>query len=797
MVRPGRIPVALFRCSSCGFSKSVPDTLIGVKAKCTACRGIGEIHPDSEEGDWEILDQEMPFASEAGLDQMQETRPKQEPEERLLEDEVFEEILGGASLDLNVDDIQEIQDDILSRREAKPPVVKPEFIPPGISITERESAGLAPRFGLLHGKPIANILAGIMVGFSTFIACLAYANLIFTNTLPAEYFFHGMTVVFLSAIFLGLAMAVDTTLPAMAAGPEGVSAVAIWTLAGSISTAMSGRFSNVEMFETILAGIVISSLSIGIVSYALGRLKGATWMRFLPYQVVAGLIVGAALLLLKGVYELTRSSPCQIQLPGVENCPGWLPVLAIGGLLYLFLWKRTNPLPFIIAIIACVGLSMWLIPRYAAPQLAIPVQDWFLPADLAYKISDFYASFKLEHVQWSVLGDQIGYFLAIIAFVCGSALVKLTQLESSLGQGADMNREFATLGLGSILSGAAGGMPGSISLYRSLGLASLEGRGMLASLAIVSTICGGLYLAPAFTGYIPRWLPPALLVFFSFRLIKRIMWDFRGAYTRQLDYLILFSVAGLILVLGLPLGMAMTLLLALAVLVVRSGRMNPIRHALSGGQFRSKVERSASHMRLLRAQGAVIYILRLQGYLFLGSFQSIAAEVRARQVRDDLPPLRYLILDFSRVVGLDSSVGLGLSVLKEMALEKGYQIVFTNLPLEHEQLLERAGLTLNDPERNSHTYLDVDYALEWSENQVIREAGVELDTNMSLDKRIGDAFGLSGSEARLQRYMDRIEVPGGSVIIKEGEFSNSLYFVDSGVVTIRLTLQDGSVFRLR
>src|SRR5262249_34737964 len=83
--------------------------------------------------------------------------------------------------------------------------------------------------------------------------------------------------------------------------------------------------------------------------------------------------------------------------------------------------------------------------------------------------------------------------------------------------------------------------------------------------------------------------------------------------------------------------------------------------------------------RLLREQGQTNYILPLQGVIFFGTAHNLLAQVTVRADAVQLPPLRFLVLDFRRVSGLDSSAVLSFVRMRRLAQRRGFTVVVTHM----------------------------------------------------------------------------------------------------------------------
>ena len=116
-------------------------------------------------------------------------------------------------------------------------------------------------------------------------------------------------------------------------------------------------------------------------------------------------------------------------------------------------------------------------------------------------------------------------------------------------------------------------------------------------------------------------------------------------------------IAGVGFLQGIGAGVA----IAAVLFVITYSRVDIVRNTLSGEFFQSNVDRPKAHRDLLAQQGAEIYILRLQGFIFFGTIQAILNRIRQRLADTDQPKLGFIVLDFQRVTRLDSSAVFGIT----------------------------------------------------------------------------------------------------------------------------------------
>src|SRR3974390_2017912 len=201
-------------------------------------------------------------------------------------------------------------------------------------------------------------------------------------------------------------------------------------------------------------------------------------------------------------------------------------------------------------------------------------------------------------------------------------------------------------------------------------------------------------------------------------------------------------------------------------------------------------------LRLLREQGGQTYVLRLQGFSFFGTANRLRHEVRLRATESGLTPLKSVIMDFRRVTGLDASAIFSLNKVQNLARKQGFCLLMTQVSPQIISQFKQGGLDASGD--SFKLFPDLDHALAWCEDRLLAaQHGNGNGHSLNLEEQLKEAWP-AGAEARsLMPYLERLEVPSSTHLIRQSELSESLYFVESGRVTARLEFEDGRTLRLR
>ena len=193
---------------------------------------------------------------------------------------------------------------------------------------------------------------------------------------------------------------------------------------------------------------------------------------------------------------------------------------------------------------------------------------------------------------------------------------------------------------------------------RSASALTAAGVGLFTAIGTALT----LFVGPGLVSYLPVPLLSALLLYLGLNFLAEWLFD---AYRRmrRTDYLIIILIVIVVAWAGYLIGVGVGLFVAVALFALRYSLIDVVRLELSGAQHRSNVDRTPDEIEVLRSVRPGIHILKLQGFIFFGTAHSLLHRVRARAHADDQPPLRYLILDFRHITGVDSSALMSLGRL--------------------------------------------------------------------------------------------------------------------------------------
>jgi sulfate permease, SulP family len=263
-------------------------------------------------------------------------------------------------------------------------------------------------------------------------------------------------------------------------------------------------------------------------------------------------------------------------------------------------------------------------------------------------------------------------------------------------------------------------------------------------------------------------------------------------HSSRLDFLVIVTILAIIVTSGFLQGVVAGLILAVILFVVSYSRVSVIKFALSGREYRSRVTRGRHEQAVLEAHGDQLYVLKLEGFIFFGTANGLLSKLRAYR-QNASTPLKYVVMDFSRVSGVDSTGMLSFARMLQWSIERGVELAFTGLsdalgPAFHRQ---RA---LN-PEAMMQFFPDLDHGIEWCENELIAAYAPLQPRADNLIAALEEYMKLD-TVRKLLPYLMRREFAPGEYLIKVGDAPDYLYFIESGQVTAQLEPAGGKPVRL-
>ena len=618
---------------------------------------------------------------------------------------------------------------------------------------------------------------------------VAFTTLIYSGELSSQVP-RALGFIILGNAILCAVVAALSSNPGAIAVEQDAPGVMLGVLAAGSIAALPGATS--QQFATVTLMIVTTSLLTGVLLLLLGIFKLGGLARFLPYPVVGGFLAGSGWLLVQGGVGIMADARRTSDLLQWNTFKLWMPGLLLGILIY-FAARRVKQ-PYTIPGLMLIASFLFYGTAWARDVsiAKLRLEGWLLDASLSTGGWEFALSpALLSQVEWQVLLDQAPALISISIICVVGLLLNSSGMELIIKKEINLNRELVAAGVGNLAAGLFGGLVGFQDIsYSTLNQAS-GGRRLIGLLAALF-IAGTLFIDPSAILYVPKFVFGSVLIYLGLEFLVEWVYEAWFKFSR-IDFLIIITILVTLVLRGILEGVIAGLALAVFTFVVSYSRVSVIKFAFSGREYHSRVTRAPDEQQVLETHGDALHIMKLEGFIFFGTANGIFERLRERAKAVSVVQLKYGLLDFSKVTGIDSTGMLSFARMMQWSQEQGITLVFVGLAEQvHEQFVrENAGLQAG----KLKFFLDADHGLEWCENEIIAENLADLHIKKNISEQL-KAILKDGEVDKLIPYLKCQEYRAGEYLIREGEVADFIYFIHSGQVTAHLEVPGKKPVRL-
>ncbi len=626
----------------------------------------------------------------------------------------------------------------------------------------------------------AVLISGIVVGLLEVALVLSFCALIFSGPL-ASHLGAGIGLTLVGTIIASTIVALRTAIPGIVGGIQDAPVAIMTTITAAIVATLGETTSSDSLFATAVVAIAVTTLATGVCYYILGRFKLGNLIRFLPYPVIGGFMVGTGWLLAQGSIALMANSVARLpDLLQAGTLIQWLPGVLLAFLFLAVSERASNPLA-LPGLLVISTLLFWVIAWLSgATPDTLGAQGWLLGSFPSGALWQPITPALLVQADLGAVVSQVGNIAAIVLVSTAGLLLNASSMEVVTHQEGDLNQELRAAGVANMLAG----LVGSLVAFQQLSISTLNqklGANSRWTGIVGVAVCGlVLILGAGVLSLTPKMVVGGLLLYLGLSFLYD--WLVKAWFQLpRIDYLIVLLILVVVAAIGFLEGVALGLLLAVILFVVSYSRTDVVRHELSGKTFRSRVTRPSAERDLLFSLGDQIHILELQGFVFFGTADRLLTRIRAHlaATAPDVP--LYILLDFQRATGLDSTAMLSFQKLWQYSDATAVTILFTALPPAIRQQFVAAGLL--EPSGPVRAMADLDQGVEWCEDQLLEAVGRPGATAVTLRDWLQPA---TADVEALLGYFDRLEIAAGDYLFRQGDAADNLYFIESGQLTARL-----------
>jgi len=664
-----------------------------------------------------------------------------------------------------------------------------------IKIAREPQSGLHNEFQ--SNRILSNLTTGVLIGFTEIIFAVSLGSLVFSGDL-APHLPQGISIALASLAITTIFITLTSSVPGIVTGiQENPALIQVVILTGLLGTLTLSSEST--RLSTSLAILTLTSFLSGLFFLLLGIFKLGGLVRYVPFPVVGGLLAGTGWLLVQASFDVMTGYPLNISnipdLFELNQLIIWLPGLVLAFVLVHGL-KRVDHIFTVPGIVIGAILLFYVILLVTGTSIDTAISRGLLLEEIPKSNTWQPIGMRdLVNADWKAILGQSGNIATILVMGVLSLLLNATGLELAIHRDININHELRSAGIANLFSGIGGGMVGYQALSESALSYRLGARGrmvgLFAGIIPIVMLFSGLPLLTLF----PKMLVGGLLLFLGLDFL--IEWGIGGwAKLPKTDYFIVLLILVVIATTNFMTGVGIGLLATILLFVMNYSRINVIHHILSGAELRSNVERPEQHWDVLRKLGKHIIILELQGYIFFGTAYGLLERIRERVTDPTNSTIRFIILDFNRVSGLDSSAVFSFIKCRQLAESHNITILFTDISKKLRKKIRLGDLF--DDVTCIKTNSDLDRGLEWCEDRLMKEAGLlPMQVPTSLSERLADQGFPANKLNKLMPYLERIQLEKGEYLIHQGEQAVDLYLIESGRLSVYLELDDEKRIRLQ
>lgn len=309
----------------------------------------------------------------------------------------------------------------------------------------------------------------------------------------------------------------------------------------------------------------------------------------------------------------------------------------------------------------------------------------------------------------------------------------------------------------------------------------------------LSGLIEGIMAVVAFVvlaGFI-AWIPVAslagILIVIGFRMIDKHSVKLLRSRQTMLDFFIIVSVAITALSVSLIAAAGVGLVLAVVLYIIQQIGASVIYRHQDGTEARSKIVRGKDEETLLCEKGDIFSVYELHGSLFFGTANQLYT-----MLQEDLQHKKYIIMDMKRVQNVDLTAAHILLQIKDILHERDGYLLLCRLPHklptgdDMESYFNHVGLLKHlSPIK---VFDDLDDAIEWAENKIIKEGMIVTNSEEILDLSEFDLFE-GRKEQTIEELRTLVETKSykkGETIYSEGEGNGEIFLIRRGSVRVML-----------
>ncbi|KAJ5217356.1 hypothetical protein N7468_010364 [Penicillium chermesinum] len=578
------------------------------------------------------------------------------------------------------------------------------------------------RSGIVH--PVSLLPAVLLGLLLNILDALSYGMILFPlgESIFSDLGADGISMFYVSTIISQIVFSCGGSIFKGGIGSEMIEVVPFFHQMAFAIMNRVGEDNPKSVIATTILAFSVSSILTGLVFFLMGVCGLGSLIGFFPRHILIGCIGGVGYFLLQTGMEKYNLKTLEALFRADTVALWTIPLALAAGLLVLKHFVRSN---FLVGIyfIAVAALFYIIVLSIGVSMETLHVKGWAFDAPSSNNPwYHFYTLYDFSAVDWTAFADTLPAMFALTFFGVLHVPINVPALGISTGEdNLNVDRELMAHGVTNALSGFAGSIQNYLVYTNSLLFMASGGTSRLAGLMLAAATAGIMVIGPVIIGYIPVMVVGALIFLLGIELLQEALVDTWGKLSR-LEYLTVIIIVITMGAWDFVAGILVGIILACVNYVVQTSQKSAIRATFSGEISGSTVRRPPIQQQFLHEAGRQTLIMKLSGYLFFGTIVNVENTMRGL-IQDEAfneQPIRFLILDFSRVYGLDFSAAEAFTRINRILQKRNVQTTISGLNIEGDVGKSLQNVGLFDTESRVPVFEDLNSALEFCENEYLK-----------------------------------------------------------------------------
>lgn len=588
-------------------------------------------------------------------------------------------------------------------------------------------------------EPVRLLPATVLGVLMNILDGVSYGLITFPTTYPifSEFGGDGVSMFFVTCIISQLVFSLGGSIFRGGNGSMMIEVVPFYHILCTTIIETIGDENPKSVVATTMVAFALSSIFTGLAFLLLGVCKLGVLIGFFPRHILVGCIGGVGVFLLETGFEvsgrLEAEKGFQYDLETLKYFLQSWSMIALWGtplmlaiVLRIVTTKIHHPLVMpayfisitpIFYLIAVVGLGKSLEElRYAG---------WIFDIGAAGD-APFYRYFTyLDFSQTSLraIWNTMPTMISLTFFSVLHVPLNVPALAVSLKEdNVVVDHELTGHGVSNLIAGALATVPNYLCFSNTLLFYRVGGGSRLSGIMLAGATAVVMIVGPGMINYLNVSTVGALIFLLGIDLCKEAVWDTIGT-TNRWEYLTIWFIIVVMSLADFVIGILAGICVACLFLTIQMSRRKTVRACFDGSVARSTVRRPMAQRKFLEVVGTQTQILKLQGFLFFATINSVEALIRrALDIATwQQKPMRFLVVDFALVSGIDFSAAEAFTRIQRLLQAKDVVLVFCGLSADAEigVALRNLGLWA-DQGLKIEAFPSLNEALEWTENSYLR-----------------------------------------------------------------------------